>query len=340
MNKWHVDYTKDGYEVEWKETRRRILKRDRYHCRIFACTVKGAKNLTVHHVIPRDEDGSDNDANLITLCPKHHDEIEVARIRQVTLIEAWEGTDETSSGAKGETRIILAHVSGQGTSTGELAVDNSAQGTPETIRTPQHKCESSTVAELAKRLEGSTLSEVAKSLRYPPKFASTISAIMHCKRGAISVVGEDELRRRMKLDPIAPGGYKRRSFSHLSSRAKPGRPRGNIDAEQLATARLLVAVTHNKLGSWDAVASYYGISKAAAHRIANDKTYRPSQTTIDKVLAAQPSKPSPKRAPRRFYRPCLSVELGEAIREDRIDLESLLWTVIVAGRQERKKRAA
>ena len=49
---------------------------------------------------------------------------------------------------------------------------------------------------------------------------------------------------------------------------------------------------------------------------------------------------SPKRAPRRFYRPCLSVELGEAIREDRIDLESLLWTVIVAGRQERKKRGA
>ena len=48
---------------------------------------------------------------------------------------------------------------------------------------------------------------------------------------------------------------------------------------------------------------------------------------------------SPKRQPRRFYRPCLSVELGEAIREDRIDLESLLWTVIVAGRQERKKRA-
>lgn len=48
--------------------------------------------------------------------------------------------------------------------------------------------------------------------------------------------------------------------------------------------------------------------------------------------------PSPQRQPRKFYRPCLSVELGEAIREDRIDLESLLWTVIVAGRQERRKR--
>ena len=121
---------------------------------------------------------------------------------------------------------------------------------------------------------------------------------------------------------------------------KPGRKPKPINDDDLRVARLLVAVTHNKLGSWDAVASYYGISKAAAHRIAHDKTYRPSQTTIDKVLAAQPSKPSPKRPPRRFYRPCLSVELGEAIRKDRIDLESLLWTVIVAGRQERKKRAA
>ena len=119
---------------------------------------------------------------------------------------------------------------------------------------------------------------------------------------------------------------------------KPGRKPKPINDDDLRVARLLVAVTHNKLGSWDAVASYYGISKAAAHRIAHDKTYRPSQATIDIVLAAQPSKPSPKRAPRRFYRPCLSVELGEAIREDRIDLESLLWTVIVAGRQERKKR--
>ena len=121
---------------------------------------------------------------------------------------------------------------------------------------------------------------------------------------------------------------------------KPGRKPKPINDDDLRVARLLVAVTHNKLSSWGAVASYYGISKAAAHRIAHDKTYRPSQATIDIVLAAQPSKPSPKRAPRRFYRPCLSVELGEAIREDRIDLESLLWTVIVAGRQERKKRAA
>ena len=106
---------------------------------------------------------------------------------------------------------------------------------------------------------------------------------------------------------------------------KPGRKAKPINTDDLRVARLLVAVTHNKLGSWDAVASYYGISKAAAHRIAHDKTYRPSQTTIDKVLAAQPSKPSPKRPPRRFYRPCLSVELGEIMREYGWSPEVILW---------------
>ena len=109
---------------------------------------------------------------------------------------------------------------------------------------------------------------------------------------------------------------------------KPGRKPKPINTDDLRVARLLVVVTHNKLGSWDAVASYYGISKAAAHRIANDKAYRPSQVTIDIVLAAQPSKPSPKRQPRRFYRPCLSVELGEQIKEAGIDLETALWSYL------------
>ena len=34
------------------------------------------------------------------------------------------------------------------------------------------------------------------------------------------------------------------------------------------------------------------------------------------------------RPPRRFYRPCLSVELGEAIREYDIDVEAELWTIV------------
>lgn len=105
---------------------------------------------------------------------------------------------------------------------------------------------------------------------------------------------------------------------------KPGRKAKPINDDDLRVARLLVAMTHNRLGSWDAVASYYGVSKAAAHRIAHDKTYRPSQATIDKVLAEQPSKPSPKRPPRRFYRPCLPVELGEELRKLDINVEGVL----------------
>lgn len=37
---------------------------------------------------------------------------------------------------------------------------------------------------------------------------------------------------------------------------------------------------------------------------------------------------SPKRQPRRFYRPCLSVELGEAIKDAGIDLETSLWNYL------------
>ncbi len=38
--------------------------------------------------------------------------------------------------------------------------------------------------------------------------------------------------------------------------------------------------------------------------------------------------PSPKRQPRRFYRPCLSVELGEQVRTWHIDVESLLTQAV------------
>lgn len=76
-------------EAEWKRIRSRIIRRDAYRCRVIECTVKGSGNLTVHHITPRDEGGGDYDANLITLCPKHHDQIEVAGVRIIPLIEAW-----------------------------------------------------------------------------------------------------------------------------------------------------------------------------------------------------------------------------------------------------------
>ena len=40
--------------------------------------------------------------------------------------------------------------------------------------------------------------------------------------------------------------------------------------------------------------------------------------------------PSPKRASRKFYRPCLSVELGEAIKALDLDPEIELWRMVNA----------
>lgn len=74
--------------------------------------------------------------------------------------------------------------------------------------------------------------------------------------------------------------------------SRPGRKRKPIDAHRLLSARLTIDKAHRTLRTWDVVAQHYGISKAAAHRLANDTNYRPSQATIDKVLATpQPIPP-------------------------------------------------
>jgi hypothetical protein len=54
-------------------------------------------------------------------------------------------------------------------------------------------------------------------------------------------------------------------------------------------------MAHYTLRNWDAVAAHYGISKAAAHRLANDPNYRPSQAVVDKIRAT--SMPQPPEIP-------------------------------------------
>jgi hypothetical protein len=67
--------------------------------------------------------------------------------------------------------------------------------------------------------------------------------------------------------------------------SRPGRKRKPFDMAALQNARGEVSLGYRVLRNWDATAAHYGISKAAAHRLANDPNYRPSQATIDKVLA-------------------------------------------------------
>jgi len=62
----------DLNEKEWKSVETKIKKRDGYTCRSCGLRV----NLTVHHILPRDEGGTEIPDNLITLCRVCHDEIE------------------------------------------------------------------------------------------------------------------------------------------------------------------------------------------------------------------------------------------------------------------------
>ena len=50
--------------------RQQVLERDKFSCQY--CGKYRNKLLDTHHIVPRDEGGSDNMINLITLCRKCH----------------------------------------------------------------------------------------------------------------------------------------------------------------------------------------------------------------------------------------------------------------------------
>lgn len=146
---------------------------------------------------------------------------------------------------------------------------------------------------------------------------------------------------------------------------KRGRRKNPINKLQLEAVRDELVAAYDNVGTWGAVAAHYGISKAAAHRIANDNTYRPSQGTIDKVLIKD--RPAPvmfelsacpdcrkaphtgrcngkpvaavvtlapgetaritngtKRQRKAYWRPCLSPEVGEVVKERGIDVQRIM----------------
>ena len=62
---------------EWIAIRKQILRRDKYVCQ--RCSSKTVEDnpLTVHHIVPRSERGGNQPDNLITLCNKCHDWVEI-----------------------------------------------------------------------------------------------------------------------------------------------------------------------------------------------------------------------------------------------------------------------
>lgn len=67
----------------WDKTRRFILDRDFYTCLRCDKHFRAQRDLSVHHLIPRSEDGTDDPKNLVTLCNSCHDFVEVAGFRTI-----------------------------------------------------------------------------------------------------------------------------------------------------------------------------------------------------------------------------------------------------------------
>jgi uncharacterized protein YfcZ (UPF0381/DUF406 family) len=71
----------------WEKRKTTVFRRYKYRCAVKGCPVRGKKNLSVHHIIPRADGGLDDIDNLIPLCTKHHDMVEMKDITSRVAIE-------------------------------------------------------------------------------------------------------------------------------------------------------------------------------------------------------------------------------------------------------------
>lgn len=62
---------------KWDDSSKKILRRDSFKCQMCG----NGESLSIHHIIPRAEGGSDHPRNLITLCKNCHDNADVEEIR-------------------------------------------------------------------------------------------------------------------------------------------------------------------------------------------------------------------------------------------------------------------
>lgn len=65
---------------EWRELRNYILARDKHRCLRCDKRFRAKGKLSVHHLIPRSNGGSNDPSNLVTLCHKCHDYVEINRL--------------------------------------------------------------------------------------------------------------------------------------------------------------------------------------------------------------------------------------------------------------------
>lgn len=92
IDNWHhrvygkVVYMTKADKARWQDTRARILKRDKFTCQRCNKHYKTSSGLSVHHILPRAEGGQDDDINLVALCHKCHDYVELEGYRTLDAI--------------------------------------------------------------------------------------------------------------------------------------------------------------------------------------------------------------------------------------------------------------
>ena len=59
---------------------------DYYRCRVWGCSCR--KNIEVHHIVPRSKGGPNEEWNLITLCPYHHNLITSGKLSDIDVLTA------------------------------------------------------------------------------------------------------------------------------------------------------------------------------------------------------------------------------------------------------------
>ena len=76
----------------WREIRDEIFRRDNWTC--LRCDKKFIQKtrISVHHLVPRSEGGSDDYTNLVTLCHSCHDYVEINGLKtKAEIMGSYEG---------------------------------------------------------------------------------------------------------------------------------------------------------------------------------------------------------------------------------------------------------
>ena len=92
--------------AEWNDTRDAVLTRDKYTCRRCDKRADNGRGLSVHHIIPRSEGGANGMHNLVTLCHKCHDFVELSDMRTMAeIVNSYDGDIKPASKSEEVTGI-------------------------------------------------------------------------------------------------------------------------------------------------------------------------------------------------------------------------------------------